>query len=379
MGFRIVTGSMGGGKSYYATEEMLRAFKEGAIIHTNLEIVPHEWAAIAEHPDQMVELGDDFTKWKELIRPGIEGQENVVVVDEGALIFNARDFASAKAEKQAVFEFMVHSRHLGLDVIFISQHAKNIDAQVRRMTQSIIFCVKAEEVKPYGFLFGKVFGDFRRHTLDPTGRQTWDKTWARFNPEVGKMYRTHMTKGRMDGVQRDVRRKKKEDTSKTRVKQAAIFLACVVAVVVSGIVFLSHRAYATIAGPGEQPAKVDQVNPAPVARVEDVPPPAAKPAAPVQAAKEPRFIPRSCSGRDSHGRFFVDVHDGTAKVGCVYRDAIVQGLVTKGEIIEIHLDDGRTILTRPGTRQDRPPGAATKKKMPWENLPLPQVPFSAGS
>jgi len=369
---------MGGGKSYFAVEEMLRAAKEGAIIHTNLEIVPEAWTGLCEH-DQLVELGDDFAGWVSKIKPGVEGQENLVVVDEGALIFNAQDFATAKAEKKVVFEFMVHSRHLGLDVLFISQHSKNIDAQLRRMAQSIMHCVATKTIKPLGPALAKVFGDFRRHQLDPTGRVEWEKRWARFDPVIGALYRTHMTKGRMGNVQRDVRRQKKEDTSTTALKRSVAVVGGLVLAVIVFIGILVNRAYGVIK-PEPPPAAAPPAAAPPPATVETPPlqpgPPADKPSAP----SPPRYEARFCAGRDHKGAFFIDLVDGSARVGSVFRDRLVVAIERKGEIYKITLEDGKTIETRPGTRRDsRNPQADQKPQsnftLPWKNLPPVQSPL----
>jgi len=195
MALWIITGLKGGGKSYYGCELLLKSVREGALVHTNLELVEENWEPVKKWPDQIVMLSGEYESWKNEIRPGVEGMENVVLVDEGALIFNSRDTLKEKAQKDAIFEFLVHSRHLGLDVYFISQHPKNIDVQLRRMAEGIIHCVKTERIPRTGWLLAMMpwFGQFRRHWLDQSGRTTLDSRWAKFDPEVGKLYRTHMT------------------------------------------------------------------------------------------------------------------------------------------------------------------------------------------
>lgn len=355
MGFFIVTGRMGDGKSYLGAEVMRDSLAEGAIVHTNLAINPEAFIRQGYDSDHIVQLGEDISKWNGMLRPGIEGRENVIIVDEGAILFNARDFTKAKDEKTQVFQFMVMSRKLGFEVYFISQHEKNIDAQLRRMAQGVIRCVKTARIKPLGFVFSALCGDFRRHWMDCDGRTIQESKWARFNADVAALYRTDDTHGKFDGIERHVTRQAKADHSKASVLRKGWVMLGIAAGCVTLTVSIARGMMARFDGSKGAEPEALPLTAAPVApppRLE-TPPLALPQAKPVQESqKDPRFIPRFGQGRTFRGEKYVDLDSGMVLIGGIFRDAVVVAISDRGQIVEIHLDDGRKVATRPATRED---------------------------
>lgn len=339
-----------------AAELMKQALEEGAIVHTNLDIVPAEWIKLGYQDDEIVQLGEDIKEWVPKVRPGAEGAENVVIIDEGALAFNSQDWGKAKDQKRQVFEFMVFSRKLGLDVYFISQHEKNIDVQLRRMTQAIIVCVKAKDIRPFGFIFAALLGDFCRHYKDANGSQVYEKKWSRFDPAIGRLYRTESTHGKFADVQRDVRRRVKRDASAEGVKRKTLVWVSVVVGCGVMVVSVASRLHARFVGDEIAPLPAAPVveKPVIITRVETPELPKAVEVVEPSRPKEPRFIPRSGQGRNFKGRRYVDVSGQTVYVGSVFRDALVEAIVDEGVIVTIVLDDGNRVRTRPWTRNDPP-------------------------
>jgi hypothetical protein len=378
MGFMIATGSMGDGKSYFAAEYMRKAIREGAIVHTNLDLRLEAWHCEVESDDQIVQLPeDDFKAWTALVRPGIEGRENVVIIDEGALLFNAQDWNKQRDEKKEVFKFMVYSRHLGLDVLFLTQSAKNVDAQVRRMCTEIVQCVKAERVKPYGPLFKLLYGDFRRHYLNGPGNQVLDSKWVRFDPEIGNLYYTHARAKCVTDTPRDIRRREKEDTTKISMKRKGLVMAGALAACVCAVLWAGNAAASMALGPDKK-KKGEQASP-PVAKPEvitrvETPSIPAPPTPTEPEVKKATYKPRGVTGRDFRGRKFVSLDGQTCYLGSVHNDKMIIAFHEKGEIITIEYEDGTKQKTRPSTRQDllaiHQQGAAASAPPPGGKTPV---------
>lgn len=62
MSFHLITGLMGGGKSYMAVEMCLQAAKEGAVVHTNLPLEEEAWKELGLW-EKIVRLPKDPQNW----------------------------------------------------------------------------------------------------------------------------------------------------------------------------------------------------------------------------------------------------------------------------------------------------------------------------
>lgn len=207
MSFHLITGLMGGGKSYYGVELCLRAAKEGATVHTNLPLVQKEWEALGLW-DRIVKLPRDPNKWirfekgtvdgqeeevpcSDCIVGGSEGRENLVVFDEASIVFRVKDQQKNKDKHQPVFDLVALSRHVGLEIYFIAQHEENVSADLRKLAEFRTKCIKTDKITGIGFLLAPLFGDFRRILYRGLSKTPDMKTWHRFANSNGKLYKTH--------------------------------------------------------------------------------------------------------------------------------------------------------------------------------------------
>jgi len=389
MGFKLITGKMGSGKSYWGVEICQKALAENAIVHTNLAF-KDEWLTANVNPELFVRLSDDFTTWRDQLRAGREGYENVLVVDESAIMFNARDFAKAKDEKSDVFEFMVHARKLGLDVYFISQSAKNVDSQLRRMSENEMQCLATKRIPAIGPLLVPIFGEFRRFICTPDGREVMEAHWARLKPEVYEAYETEAMHGNNQGIQRQVTRTKATArvwTGPMLWGMGALF-AVAIAVLWSGRsiygliqkrLFADDQVTAQVTPTGggvAPPAVVPTVAPT-------TPPP---PAAPVEAPPAPRGpaeLILSAAGRLFDGRFAIWVREyGMITAGTFIEEQRVTAIVTQGRDYVLFMDDETKLRVRRAQPKDNP--TWNKKSLSsgppaWARMPsgLPVLPSAA--
>lgn len=208
MSFSLVTGLMGGGKSYFGVETAIQAAKEGALIHTNLPLVQEEWEK-AGLWDKVVKLPRDPTKWitftkkevdgetvevpsSEFITGGAEGAENLVIFDEASLTFRTKDQAKNKDIHQPVFDLVALSRHVGLEIIFLAQDENNVSSDLRRLAQWRTRCVAVKEIPMIGQFAVRFVGDFKRLVYKGgMGKTVFMISYHRFKQSVGAMYKTH--------------------------------------------------------------------------------------------------------------------------------------------------------------------------------------------
>lgn len=232
MSFHLITGLMGGGKSYLAVEACKKAAEEGAIVHTNLPLVQEEWEALGLW-EKIVILPREPTKWirfekrdidgeetdvpcSDCITGGAEGLENIVVFDEASIVFRTKDQTKNKDKHQPVFDLIALSRHVGLEIMFIAQHEDNISADLRRLAELRTKCIKTEKIPMIGWIAAPLLGDFCRVVYRGLAKDPFVKSYHRFSMAVGRLYKTH---GMAESVAMRVdptRKAKGMDTSKRK-------------------------------------------------------------------------------------------------------------------------------------------------------------------
>lgn len=121
----LITGTPGSGKTLFTVAELLvKQFADRPLYVNNIPnlIVPHEVVSGGENP----EPDDDVFHWYD----GRIPKNAVLVIDEAQRVFRPRSSTSAVPEYVAKLE--TH-RHLGIDIVLITQHPQLIDANVRRL------------------------------------------------------------------------------------------------------------------------------------------------------------------------------------------------------------------------------------------------------
>lgn len=238
MAFYIVTGTMGGGKSYYAVEECLRFFKRGCHVHTfGVDLLPDEVEARG-FSDQWTNLPEDITQWEAMLVPGKEGVENLLVCDEAGLLLSVDDQQKDKDKKKPFYEWLVWSRRYGLHVLFLVQHAANIEVKLRRLAAGHIHCLNVSTVPLVGGFVAKLLGDFRRTRLNPKGKEL-TASYHRFSKEVATFYDTHGWAGRKAKVN-DTDRKTGEGVKNRSFLGVSTVLGLLLLVMVVGFWRVAH-------------------------------------------------------------------------------------------------------------------------------------------
>ncbi len=250
MGLFIITGTMGGGKSYFAAELAFKCWKAGGVVHSN---VP--WSQDELHKREFdhlhVKLPDDVSRWvrkepspeggerlaSDVIVGGSEGAENLIIVDEAALAFHMYDQVANRNRNRTIFELVVMSRQIGVDMYFISQSAANIDVAIRNVAEAVIHCVNVKRLPGFGPILAWFVGDFRRAWLSPLKRQVMSANYARFSPTVSALYHTHGVGAKINVARSTSRKEKGFSLSMS----AWAFLAVLASLIVASFYFYAKN------------------------------------------------------------------------------------------------------------------------------------------
>jgi len=157
--------------------------------------------------DQHVSLGDDPAQWIHKLRAGKEGAENVLAIDESAMIFHVWDQVANKGRDRVIFDTLVMSRKLGLETYFITQHEDNVAVPIRRMAQEIRRCIAVAKIPFFGPWIAKVKGPFLIRSYSTESMVRLDQHYERYDEEAGSCYATDAKKGAAKTIPVDATRK----------------------------------------------------------------------------------------------------------------------------------------------------------------------------
>lgn len=162
----LVTGKLGAGKTLVCVGKIRDAILDGRRVATNLDLSLEHLLPAKSRKVQVMRLPDKPTVF-DLEQLGLgsevmdESQNGLIVLDELGTWLNSRQWGDKS--RQAVIDWLLHSRKKGWDVIFISQHANLIDKQVREaVIEFLVTCRRLDRLPvPFiGWLIRLVTGGF---------------------------------------------------------------------------------------------------------------------------------------------------------------------------------------------------------------------------
>lgn len=190
MSFYLVQGTLGDGKTSFATHRALQYIKKGRRVAANFPLDFTEFPAAS--PDAFVTVLPDVPTSEHLYALGRGGDDEhvagLLILDEGVFMLNARSWNDK--DRQKVVEWLALSRKLGWDVMILIQHIQALDKQIRLLFgQYLVICRKVESLKFFGFLRLKgLHLAVQRLGTDPHAPVT-DRTFYR-PASLGKAYDT---------------------------------------------------------------------------------------------------------------------------------------------------------------------------------------------
>ena len=150
MAIYLVSGRLGSGKTLAAVGRIKDALMAGRRVATNLDInldkmfTPQRKYSLTRLPDKPVV--EDL----EMIGCGNEemdeSKNGLIVLDELGSFLNSRQFQDKG--RAAVIDWLIHSRKLGWDVIFIVQHIDMVDKQIRTaLVEFLVVCRRMDRLR----------------------------------------------------------------------------------------------------------------------------------------------------------------------------------------------------------------------------------------
>ncbi len=170
----FVTGTLGSGKSYFAMRYVRDYLREGKIVATNFELTGEWWRTWSKSSGLLARLradeqADYMRGWQmrenayrfdvpddlyDFRLPGEGEDRGLIVLDEGALRMNSREWASrAKDEKERYgtglrsLQWYINMRKLGWSCLILAHSEDQLDNQVRAMGGAIIRCRNLKKLK----------------------------------------------------------------------------------------------------------------------------------------------------------------------------------------------------------------------------------------
>lgn len=164
MAFYIVTGRLGAGKTLVSVSRIQKALASGLRVATNLDIYPENMLPVSRRDLPLTRL-PDLPEVEDLEALGLgsdvvadESKFGLIVLDECAAFFNARQWADKG--RQAVIDWLKHSRKLRWHVYLIVQSEAMLDKQIRdAFGEHLVVCKRMDRLSiPFVGPFFKLLG-----------------------------------------------------------------------------------------------------------------------------------------------------------------------------------------------------------------------------
>lgn len=146
----IVTGRLGGGKTLSMVGRMREYMEEGRPVATNINLRLSKLlkkpptAPVYRMPDKP--SADDFEALGAAHETGDESRNGGIFLDEAGTWLNSRSWADK--QRQAVIDWLLHSRKKGWDVFVIVQSINLLDKQIREaMGEYLVICRRLDRMQ----------------------------------------------------------------------------------------------------------------------------------------------------------------------------------------------------------------------------------------
>lgn len=149
----LYTGTPGSGKSLHAARDIMQRMRRGRGLicnfFINLDAVPKRQSdpLCVTNLDLSPQFLYDYA-----MQHHVRGKEHqtLIVIDEAQLLFNCRDFGDRMRPKWVEF-FTLH-RHIGYDILLITQFDRMLDRQIRSLVEYEVRHRKITNYKLLGLL-----------------------------------------------------------------------------------------------------------------------------------------------------------------------------------------------------------------------------------
>jgi len=337
---------VGAGKSYYACTRIIQHVLKGGtvVLSDNYALKWEKVKRYAEwldgtqlEDDQVIVVPAEEThRFHELTPQGTDELPVMAVLDEAHMQLNSRDWADKS--KRSFFDWLTQSRHDDVDVVFITQHAHNIDKQIARLATYITNVRNMAMFKVLGL--GAIpwrKNQFRINQYDQDGKTLLDAWYIKKDRRIFGCYESKSMRGKhkRNGVIASKKTLQKKDTKKMKIYGiiGAVVLTLLIAAAVLYKMF----------GSGIMKGAVEQTTQRPIERPKEPPAPPVKPQASTKEKAPPvAYMNQSLVATDNE-TFMVTTQDEYRKgQNCMY--GFVRNISPKG--VEIETLTGGSLVVR---------------------------------
>jgi len=146
----IVTGKLGSGKTLSMVGRMRTYLESGRPVATNIDLDLRKLcgskpkAVLTRLPDKPT--ADDFAALGQVHATAQEERNGALVLDECGTWLNTRQWGDKG--RQAIIDWLLHSRKLGWDVYLIVQNLSLVDKQIRdALAEYVVICRRLDRLK----------------------------------------------------------------------------------------------------------------------------------------------------------------------------------------------------------------------------------------
>lgn len=266
----IVQGvGVGAGKSFYVLYQRIipHLVRGGTVITSDKFVV--KWEALSEYvarkyglrleADQLRNVpAEDVWKLHEVTPPGTDDCPVLIIVDEAQSALHTRD--SRDGNKRALFDWCCESRHDNNDLVFISQHALNIDVAIRRLATNVIKVRNMATLKIAGMscpgILIKLGLGFMVLVYDQSEKLLQERIWLPQSKEVFACYESKSCKGAHKRAQVEaIARKQLQKVARPKSKNMKL-IPLVVIVLIAAALYGAAPAMGMFGGKKKQAEKV---------------------------------------------------------------------------------------------------------------------------
>lgn len=151
----LVTGTLGGGKTLYAVEQIFHHLKAGGFVYTNIALrldaigaLMREQGVVFEPDRVKIIEAKNLISFQTEIGRGTHDMPVLVVADEAGLEINSHDWKSLNRD---FLNLNVLIRKLDIKMIYIAQKAAMLNKQVRELCQTQVDCRNMKYFRLFGF------------------------------------------------------------------------------------------------------------------------------------------------------------------------------------------------------------------------------------
>lgn len=193
----LYTGTPGSGKSLDCAEQIYHKINRGKNVIANFDINTSVFKrqkvglfVYMDNSDMTPNLLMDLalSYHRRNLNGHIVEHQTLIVIDECAIMFNAREWQARDRSDWAKF-FQQHRKY-GYDVILITQFDRLIDRQIRSVVEYEVVHRKASNFKTLGWLIGLLFRGnvFIAVTKWYGMNEKTDSRWFVLRPKYARMY-----------------------------------------------------------------------------------------------------------------------------------------------------------------------------------------------